>query len=45
MTRGLPKALEEDIPSIDDFQGVVEKLRKELDAARRIDMPDMGEGK
>ena len=45
VTRELPKSLEEEILSMEDLRGVVEKLRKELDAARRADMPDPGEGK
>jgi len=45
VTRELPKALEEEIPSIEDFKGVVEKLRKELDAARSDEMAETGEGK
>ena len=45
VTRELPKSLEEEIPSMEDLKGVVEKLRKELDAARRAEMPSQGEGK
>ena len=45
VTRELPKGLEEEIPSIEDFKGVVEKLRKELDAVRDAEMSDPGEGK
>ena len=45
VTRELPKGLEEEIPSIEDFKRVVEKLRKELDAARDTEMSDPGEGK
>ena len=45
VTRELPKSLEEEIPSMEDLRGVVEKLRKELDAARLAEMPHSGEGK
>lgn len=45
VTRELPKGLEEEFPSIEDFEGVVEKLRKELDAVRDAEMSDPGEGK
>ena len=34
VTRELPAPLQEDLPSIEDLQGVVEKLRSELEAAR-----------
>ena len=42
VTRELPKGLEEEIPSIEDFKGVVEKLRKELDAARNEALGEPG---
>jgi predicted nuclease of restriction endonuclease-like (RecB) superfamily len=45
VTRELPKELEEEIPSIEDFKGVVKKLRKELEAVRTAAMPETGEGK
>jgi YhcG PDDEXK nuclease domain len=34
VTRELPAPLQEDLPSIEDLQGVVEKLRGEFDAVR-----------
>ncbi len=34
VTRELPVPLQEDLPSIEDLEGVVEKLRRELEAAR-----------
>jgi hypothetical protein len=45
VTRELPKALEEEIPSIEDLKGVVEKLRTELEAARSAEMDEPREGK
>jgi predicted nuclease of restriction endonuclease-like (RecB) superfamily len=45
VTRELPKALEQDIPSIEDLKGVVEKLRTELEAARKQEMDEPREGK
>jgi len=38
VTRELPKALEEEVPSIEDLKGVVEKLRSELAAARKAEL-------
>ena len=35
VTRELPVPLQEDLPSIEDLQGVVEKLRGELEAIRK----------
>jgi predicted nuclease of restriction endonuclease-like (RecB) superfamily len=35
VTRELPTPLQDDLPSIEDLQGVVEKLRHEIDALRR----------
>ena len=43
-TRELPEGFAEEIPSIEDLKGVVEKLRKELDAARSAEMTETGEG-
>jgi predicted nuclease of restriction endonuclease-like (RecB) superfamily len=45
VTRELPKGLEHDIPSIEDLKGVVEKLRTELEAARKQEMDEPREGK
>ena len=45
VTREFPKELEEEIPSIEDFKGVVKKLRRELEAVRTAEMSEMGEGK
>jgi hypothetical protein len=33
--REMPKALEQEVPSIEDLKGVVEKLRDELAAVRK----------
>jgi len=44
VTRELPRGLEEEIPSIEDFKGLVEKLRKELDAARNAEISDTRDG-
>ena len=35
VTRELPAPLQDDLPSIEDLEGVVEKLRGELEAARK----------
>lgn len=35
VTREMPKALEQEVPSIEDLKGVVEKLRDELAAVRK----------
>jgi predicted nuclease of restriction endonuclease-like (RecB) superfamily len=43
VTRELPKGLEEEIPSMEDFKGVVEKLRQELNVARSSAMSDAAE--
>lgn len=45
VTRELPKALEQEIPSMEDLKGVVEKLRTELEAARNAEMDEPREGK
>jgi len=45
VTRELPTALEEEVPSVQDLKGVVEKLRAELEAARKAELSDPGEGK
>jgi predicted nuclease of restriction endonuclease-like (RecB) superfamily len=45
VTRELPKALEQEIPSMEDLKGVVEKLRTELEAARNEEMDEPREGK
>jgi predicted nuclease of restriction endonuclease-like (RecB) superfamily len=45
VTRELPKILEEDIPSIQDLKGVVDKLRAELESTRSATMAEPGEGK
>ncbi len=42
-TRELPAPLQQDLPSIEDLQGVVEKLRGEFDAVRSAE-PDEGDG-
>ena len=41
VTRELPTPLREDLPSIEDLEAVVEKLRGELEAARQA---EEGEG-
>jgi hypothetical protein len=43
--RELPKALEQEVPSIQDLKGVVEKLRAELEAVRKAEFADPGKGK
>jgi hypothetical protein len=43
VTRELPAPLREDLPSIEDLEGVIEKMRGELEAARKSE--DAGEGK
>ena len=45
VTRELPKSLEEEIPSIQDLKGVVDKLRAELESTRSATMAEPGEGK
>jgi predicted nuclease of restriction endonuclease-like (RecB) superfamily len=40
VTRELPPGLEQEMPSIEDLKGVVEKLRTELEVARKADMAD-----
>jgi predicted nuclease of restriction endonuclease-like (RecB) superfamily len=45
VTRELPKSLEEEIPSIQDLKGVVDKLRAELESTRSAAMAEPGEGK
>jgi hypothetical protein len=35
VTREMPRALEQEVPSIEDLKGVVEKLRVELAAVRK----------
>ncbi len=35
VTRELPPPLQKDLPSIEDLQGVVEKLRGDFEAARK----------
>jgi predicted nuclease of restriction endonuclease-like (RecB) superfamily len=42
VTRELPAPLQEDLPSIEDLQGVVEKLRGEFDAARGAEENEPG---
>jgi hypothetical protein len=39
VTREMPKALEQEVPSIEDLKGVVEKLRTELAAVARRSRP------
>jgi hypothetical protein len=34
VTRELPQAIQTEVPSIEDLQGVVEKLRSELEGIR-----------
>jgi predicted nuclease of restriction endonuclease-like (RecB) superfamily len=43
VTRELPAPLREDLPSIEDLEGVIEKMRGELEAARKSE--EAGEGK
>jgi len=43
VTRELPKAFEQEAPSVEELEGVIEKLRGELEAARKSEEP--GEGK
>jgi hypothetical protein len=43
VTRELPAPLQEDLPSIEDLQGVVEKLRDEFDAVRAEENKAEGE--
>jgi predicted nuclease of restriction endonuclease-like (RecB) superfamily len=43
VTRELPAPLQEDLPSIEDLQGVVEKLRGEFDAVRTEENEAEGE--
>jgi predicted nuclease of restriction endonuclease-like (RecB) superfamily len=45
VTRELPTALEEEVPSVQDLKRVVEKLRGELEAARKAELADPREGK
>jgi len=45
VTRELPKELEEQIPSMEDLKGVIEKLRGDLDAVRNAEMSDSEGGK
>jgi hypothetical protein len=42
VTRELPAPLQEDLPSIEDLQSVVEKLRGELEAVRSERQPEEG---
>jgi hypothetical protein len=42
VTRELPAPLREDLPSIEDLEGVIEKMRGELEAARKSE--EAGEG-
>ncbi len=41
VTRELPEPLQAEVPSIEDLQGVVEKLRKELNEARQAQDTDV----
>lgn len=43
VTRELPAPLKQDLPSIEDLQDVVEKLRDEFEAARRLEQADEDE--
>jgi hypothetical protein len=45
VTREMPKALEQAIPSIEDLKGVVEKLRTELAAVRKAEQAEPAEEK
>jgi predicted nuclease of restriction endonuclease-like (RecB) superfamily len=45
VTRELPKALEQEVPSIEDLKGVVEKLRTELAAVRKAEQAEPEEEK
>ena len=44
VTRELPAPLQDDLPSIEDLQGVVEKLRGEFEAAREGQAEQENEG-
>jgi hypothetical protein len=43
VTRELPEPLQAEVPSIEDLQEVVEKLRKELNEARQSQETDVEE--
>jgi hypothetical protein len=43
VTRELPEPLQAEVPSIEDLQEVVEKLRKELNEARQAQETDLEE--
>jgi hypothetical protein len=43
VSRGLPEPLQAEVPSIEDLQEVVEKLRKELNEARQAQETDVEE--
>jgi hypothetical protein len=43
VTRELPEPLQAEVPSIEDLQEVVEKLRKELNEARQAQETDVEE--
>jgi hypothetical protein len=45
VTRELPKGLEQEVPSIEDRKGVVEKLRTELAAVRKAEQAELEEEK
>ena len=45
VTQELPKRLEQEVPSVADLKGVVEKLRAELASARKTKKADLEEGK
>jgi hypothetical protein len=45
VTRELSKGLEQDVPSIEDLKGVVEKLRTELAAVRKAEQAEPEEEK
>ena len=45
VTRELPKGLEQEVPSVADLKGVVEKLRAELALARTVQQSDLEEEK
>jgi predicted nuclease of restriction endonuclease-like (RecB) superfamily len=44
VTREMPKALEQEVPSIEDLKGIVEKLRTELAAVRKAEQAEPEEG-
>jgi hypothetical protein len=43
VTRELPEPLQAEVPSIEDLEEVVEKLRKEMNEARQAQDPDVEE--